>query len=97
MTIKKATSINDISGFNTFVNTDSNSNLPGDSRDEAVPYDIQGQNVKNRHRILPKRDEFNENAVRDFSNSIGTQSVVMPVNSGDGYKIPYRTRNGIRI
>jgi hypothetical protein len=88
---KKAADFNELSGFNTFVNPDSKSNLPGDSKDTAVPYDTKGQAVKTRHRILPKRDEFNENAVRDFSNSIGTPSVVMPVNSEDGYKIPYRT------
>jgi hypothetical protein len=89
MSLKRAKDLNESAGYNTFVNTDSLSNLPGDAKDEAVPYATKDQPVKTKHRLLPKRDEFNENAVRDFSTSIGAPSVVAP--SQEGYKIPYRT------
>lgn len=90
---KISININDLAGYNTFVNPDSQSNLPGDldEGDNYVPYDTKGQSVETRHRVLPKRDEFNENAVKDLSGVIGYPAQALPIRLDDEYRTPVRT------
>jgi hypothetical protein len=80
MTNKRAIDINEISGYNTFVNPDSASNLPSEvfkDEDNKV--------------FQPRRDEFNQNSIMNFSNTIGVPSFALPITSGDDYKVPSRT------